>query len=468
VESLAGGERLFEVNAGTLLVPASTLKIVTAATAAVAVGWDYVFETRAALNGTIGDGVVHGDLIITGTGDPSIQGRGGTDFVSALIAALREKQITRIDGRVIGDDNLIEEPRPGLAWAWDDLGTTTGAIAGALNLGENTLAIMVAPGSEPGAPTSVTLPPEALDFPIINRSTTAARQTAQTLWAEQRPGEKGLTIAGTIATGAAPARLVVAVGNPTLWFARIVRAHLNAAAIEVQGPSEDIDDLPTPPSPGVMILTHRSRPLGEIVKPMLKYSINMYADSLLRLATGPSGTRTTADAISAERRQLRLWGVRDDSTQIADGSGLSRLNLVTPEALVMVLGRMYDPTGASPFMQALPIGGVDGTLENRMKSTAAAGNVRAKTGAMTHVRTLVGYVTTKDGEPLAFAVMANNFEGVPTTVTSTMDRMVVRLASFSRHPIGALMPPAKPGDDQASAVLRVTPRTTTRTVGDGR
>ena len=165
---------------------------------------------------------------------------------------------------------------------------------------------------------------------------------------------------------------------------------------------------------------------------MMKESINMYAEAILKLATGRAGPRTTADALAAERQQLRVWSIPDDATQIVDGSGLSRHNVLTAETLVTILRRQYD-TGGSPFVQTLPVAGVDGSLDGRMKGTPAEGNVRAKTGSMTNVRSLGGYVTTRDGEPLAFAIIANNFEGAPATVTATIDRVVVRLAEFSRQ-----------------------------------
>lgn len=432
VLSLAGGDRLFERNAGSLLVPASAMKLVTAATAAAAVGWDHVFETTAEIGSPVENGVLHGDLVITGTGDPSPHGRGGTDYATALVAALREKGITRIDGRVVGDDNLVEEPRPGLAWSWDDLGTASGVVSGALNIAENTLSVVVRPGATEGAATSIEMPAEARAMTIVNRSTTTPR-SGQTLWAEQRPGETGLTIAGTLAADAKPATLVVAAGNPTLWFARFVRARLVAAGIDVGGDAVDVDDLPELPARGTLVYTHLSRPLADIVKPMLKNSINMYADAVLRLATGPRGLRTTKDAIAAERAQLLTWGVAEDAIQIADGSGLSRFNVIAPDALLTILRRLYEPNGASPFMEALPVAGVDGSLAERMRGTPAAGNARAKTGSMTNVRSLTGYVTTAEGEPLAFVIVANNFEGAPAIVTATMDRIVVRLAGFRRR-----------------------------------
>ena len=143
---------------------------------------------------------------------------------------------------------------------------------------------------------------------------------------------------------------------------------------------------------------------------------------------------TNDAALEGLKRRLAAWGVAPDAQQIVDGSGLSRRNALSPEALVVVLQRMYDPTGESPFMQALPIAGVDGSLANRLKDTPAAGNLRAKTGTMSNIRTLAGYVTTRDKEDVALVVMVNNFEGTGAEAAAAIDAIAVRLATFSRRP----------------------------------
>jgi D-alanyl-D-alanine carboxypeptidase/D-alanyl-D-alanine-endopeptidase (penicillin-binding protein 4) len=156
VDSLDRRDRLVDLNARTLFVPASIAKLVSVATAAEAVGWDYRFETSLLTTGSISQGRLFGDLLIVGSGDPSIGGRGGGDL-SALVAAVKAAGFERIEGRIVGDDDALEEPRPQLSWAWDDLGYTTGAIFGALNLAENRTIATVAAGLTAGAPAAVTL-----------------------------------------------------------------------------------------------------------------------------------------------------------------------------------------------------------------------------------------------------------------------------------------------------------------------
>lgn len=431
VESLDRNERLFELNSRALFVPASTAKLIALAGAVDAVGWDFRYETRVRGTGPIVDGVLQGNLVVVGAGDPSIGGRGGMDL-TPIVEAVARAGVRRIDGAIIGDDDSIDEPRPQLAWAWDDLGYATGALFGALNLGENRMQVVVSPGSTEGERT-VVLQPYSWGRPIRNLSITGAPQSMPLIWPEQRPGEPFLTIAGSIPAGAAPMRMFVSVGNPTLWFARALRQTLMEKGIEVAGDAADIDDIAPPTERGgAELYVHRSPTLAELAQPMIKDSINLFGEAALRLNTAPGVFPTNDAALAGLRQRLAAWGVADGAWQIVDGSGLSRRNTVAPEVLVAVLQRMYDASGGSPWMTALPVAGRDGTLAERMRGTAAEGNVRAKTGTMTNIRTLAGYVRTRDGEMLVFAIMANNFEGAGSVAVEAIDRIAVRLAEFTR------------------------------------
>ena len=445
VHSLDRDERLYALNADTLLVPASVAKLVTVATAAEARGWDYRFETTLGLSGAILDvlgagpddlGILKGDLLVTGSGDPTIGGRGGEDL-GAWIDALKAHGIRRVDGRVIGDDDNIEEPRPALAWAWDDLGYATGALFGALNLAENRMTVTVEPGRTAGEAALLGTDSFATARLLINRVVTGDPSSPRLLWPEQRPGERALSIAGSIPAGATPARLSVSAGNPTFWFASVLRARLIEAGIPVLDTAYDVDDLdgPIDRSAFTTVHVHRSPPLRDIVQPLLKDSINLYAEAVMRLNASGSAVPTNDAALEGLRQRLASWGIPAAGQQLVDGSGLSRRNVITAESLMAVLRRMYDADASSPWMTALPVAGIDGSLASRMRGTAAEGNLRAKTGTMSNVRSLAGYLRTRDGERLAFAIMVNNFEGAGAAATDAVDAMAVHLASFSRRPI---------------------------------
>ena len=432
VDSLDRHDRLVAMNPGTLFVPASIAKLVSVATAAEAVGWDYRFETTLLTTGSVSQGRLFGDLLVVGSGDPSIGGRGGGDF-SALVAAVKAAGFERIEGRIVGDDDALEEPRPQLSWAWDDLGYTTGALFGALNLAENRTVATVTPGPAAGAPAVVSLDSRAEARPIINRVVTGPGGSPALVWPEQRPGEPVLTIAGSIPIGAPATQLGISTGNPTLWFASVLRRRLMDEGIIVTGEAADVDDLTPPPdrSEATILFTYRSPTLAEIARPLLKESINLYGEAFMRL-NADKGTFPTNDAaLDGLRKRLTTWGLPDGSYQLVDGSGLSRRDAISPEAIMTVLQRM---AGSSPFLAALPIAGVDGSLAGRMKGTVAEGNVRAKTGTMSNIRSLAGYVTARNGERLAFVIVVNNFEGTSAAANQATDAIAVRLAEFTRKP----------------------------------
>ena len=419
-------------------------KIVSAAAAAEAVGWDYQFQTTLRATGPVADGTLHGDLLVVGSGDPSIGGRGGDDL-SSFVDALKGLGIRRIDGRVIGDDDAIEEPRPQLAWAWDDLGYATGAIFGALNLAENRMQVTLSPGAREGGPTTLGAKYAAYR-PLANRAVTGATGSTLLVWPEQRPGETFLTIAGSIPAGATPVRLTVSAGNPTFWFVSVLRNRLLREGIEVTGEAFDVDDVIPPPDRAVSteLYTYKSHSLGEIVQPLLKESINLYGEAFLRLNAAPGTFPTNDAALEGLRARLASWGVASDGQQLVDGSGLSRRNVISSETLLTVLRHVAAGGATSPLVAALPVAGTDGSLATRMTGTAAQGNVRAKTGTMSNVRSLAGYVTTRDGEPLAFVIMVNNFEGAGAAALKAIDAIAIKLAEFTRRSESGEAESAKP------------------------
>jgi serine-type D-Ala-D-Ala carboxypeptidase/endopeptidase (penicillin-binding protein 4) len=292
----------------------------------------------------------------------------------------------------------------------------------------------VAAGPTAGAPAGVTLDSRAEARAIVNHVVTGPAGSPTLVWPEQRPGETALTIAGSLPLGAQPIQLGISIGNPTLWFANVLRKRLIEEGIIVNGDAVDIDDLTPPPDrSGAMVLfTYRSPTLAEIARPLLKESINLYGEAFMRLNTDKGVFPTNDAALEGLRKRLTAWGVPEDSYQLVDGSGLSRRDAIAPEAIMTVLQRMADNSSASPFVAALPVAGVDGSLAGRMKGTAAEANVRAKTGTMSNIRSLAGYVTTRGGEHLAFVILINNYEGTGAIANQAIDAIAVRLAEFTR------------------------------------
>ena len=437
VKSLKTDETLYALNAGKLMMPASNMKIVTLAAAAEKLGWEFRYDTTLAAAGTIENGTLHGDLIVVGTGDPSlVTADGMADRVFADWAGqLRQRGIRTISGRVIGDDNRVEEPSLGMGWMWDDAPTEDSTSVGALQFNENALRVTVSPGPAPGDSAAVSLAVGTSGLTIVNAVTTGVAGTATSIGIDRLPGSTRLALRGAIAVGAAPSVLAVSVDNPTQFFVNALRAALIANGIDVRGPAVDIDEvIDVPAARGTPIVSYRSPPLSMLAVRLMKISQNLYAESFLKsLAAAPGVVPTAAAGWTAAQSIVERWGVPPGSLIQRDGSGLTRYDFVTPEALVAILTHVdRDARLKGPFEASLPIAGRDGTLANRMKGTAAEGNVRAKTGSMTAVRGTSGYVTSADGEPLVFAILVNGYDSPSSTITAAEDAIIVRLATLHR------------------------------------
>ena len=436
-KSLKTGETLYAVNANKLMMPASNMKIVTLAAAAEQLGWEYTYETRLFAVGAIRDGLLAGDLVIVGSGDPSLVAADGmADRVFADWAQrLKQRGIRAVSGRVIGDDNGFEKETLGLGWMWDDLPTDDSAGVGALQYNESAAKVTVAPGPAAGDAAAINIDPSDTGLTVVSSVTTGAAGSRTSISVHRLPGRTKLELGGTIAAGAAPSALTVSVDNPTQYYVTALRTALIANGIDVRGPAVDIDDVrDAPPVAGTPVVSYRSPPLSELAIRLMKISQNQYAETLLKsVSSGPGVVPTTAAGWRTALTIFDRWGVPAGSLIQRDGSGLTRYDFVTPEAIVAILTHVdRDSRLRGPFEASLPIAGRDGTLANRMKGTPAEGNVRAKTGSMTAVRGTSGYVTSADGEPLVFCILANNYDTPASTITAAEDAIIVRLAQFRR------------------------------------
>jgi D-alanyl-D-alanine carboxypeptidase/D-alanyl-D-alanine-endopeptidase (penicillin-binding protein 4) len=437
IKSLKTDETLYALNARKLMMPASNMKIVTLAAAAEQLGWDYRFGTRLFAAGTVAGGTLQGDLVAVGSGDPSLVAEGGmSDRVFADWAdRLKQHGIRAVSGRVIGDDNGFEEETLGFGWMWDDLPTDDSAGVAALQYNENAVRVTVSPGPAAGDSAGISLSVGTSGLTIVNAVTTTGTGGAASITTRRLPGSMKLELRGSIPAGAPPSTMLCSVDNPTQFFVSALRAALIANGIDVRGPAADIDEVAdAPKAAGTPIVSYQSAPLSTLAVRLMKVSQNQYAETLLKaVAIAPDVVPTAAAGWMASQRIFERWGVPPGELVQRDGSGLTRYDFVTPEALVTILTHVArDARLKDPFQFSLPIAGRDGTLSNRMKGTAAEGNARAKTGSMTAVRGLSGYVTTGDGEPLVFSILANNYETPADVVNKATDAIVVGLATFAR------------------------------------
>ena len=434
-------ERLYARDADVLLTPASTMKLVTLAATAERLGWDDRFETALLAAAPVRDGTLLGDLVVRGAGDPTINASGARNVFVGWADELRNLGVRRIAGRIIGDDDVLDDgaletPGFGSGWAWDDFARGFAAPAGALQHRENVVEVVVEPGSSAGLPARTRFRDAGSDLILRNDVITVRADQPAGIRLRRLPGRPSLVVAGRIPEGGSPIVRNAAVGNPTLFFVQAFKKALEQHGIAVDGEAVDVDSLAARnKAPALLglrpLLRHRSEPLSTIGADMLKQSKNLYAESLVRHLGVASGSTARAGR-SVVSEVLNDWGIDGRGAVVADGSGLSRYTYLTAGTLVEVLARLYqDPDHRARIMAALPVAGRDGTLRRRLVGTAAEGIARAKTGSMSRVRALAGYVETADGEPLAFAILANNFSAPAAEVTRVIDEAVAVLASFS-------------------------------------
>ena len=424
-------DALYSLNAAKLVMPGSTMKIVTAAAAAEVLGWEHHFETKIVSVAAVGDGVLHGDLVVVGGGDPSISERSDSPGVlNQLARQIRAAGITRIEGGIIGDDDLFDDKPYGDGWTLDNLPYGYAAAVSALEYNEGSVDLVIRAGATAGDPVAIQVRPQGSGLHVDNRLVTVVESGTGRLTLHRRPGSSRLVVDGQIPAKAAPFARTASVDNPTAFFVSAFRHALITEGIQVNGDAVDIDDfLAKPDLTGARsIVSHTSAPLREIAASMMRVSQNQYAESLLRTLGGSGGA-------GAERIRgvLKSWNIADDSYVIADGSGLSRYNYVSADALVRILRQMRsDPRHSANFPDTLPIAGREGSLAKRLSGTAAEGQVRAKTGTVDNVRAIAGYVNAASGETLAFSIIANNFTVGPSMVDAAADKALVRLATFNR------------------------------------
>ncbi len=430
VKSLRTGAVLYAHDENKLLLPASNMKILTTAVAASRLGWQYTYETDVVAAGESTGGILHGDLVVVGSGDPSMTSAGPDSTFSRWASRLRTAGLHRIDGRIIGDDHRFIDDRLGFGWSWTDLAEDYSAGVSALQVDEDVVRVTLTPGRTPGAIAAVSASPA---YTALNNSVvTGAADSTPTVESRRLGDTKPVYLRGSVPLGGAPVVVALAAERPTTFFVTRLRAALIAQGIDVAGPAIDLDDIVEPvPTRRTLLFAHQSAPLGVLATRLMKVSQNLYAEAFLKTLGAENGNPTWDGGRAALRETLSQWGIDSSDVVVADGSGLSRYDFVTPAAVVAVLAHVYgDPTLKEPFMATLPIAGRDGSLAQRMKGTAAEGNVLAKTGSMTRVRAVSGYATTADGEPLAFSIIANNFDVAPEAITSTADAIMVKLAEL--------------------------------------
>jgi D-alanyl-D-alanine carboxypeptidase/D-alanyl-D-alanine-endopeptidase (penicillin-binding protein 4) len=445
--SLDTGRTLFERNSDKLFTPASNAKLFTTAATLALIGPNYRFRTTVESSAAADKyGRIDGDLILVGRGDPNISGRvfpysypvpertlPPEWVLQDLAGQLVQSGVKFVDGNVVGDDSFFTYERYGEGWSQEDIFWDYGAPVSALTLNDNTVFVTIEPGTRPGDRAFIRIEPFASYFEIDNRAfTTPAASGAAKLGVNREPGSNVLTVWGTIPTDDSGHTYSVAITDPAAFAARVFRSILLQRGIAVYGGvAAHHTDAPTlftasfkaskmysgggdtvdPPglADRVVLASYESLPLLEDLRVINKDSQNLHAEIMLRLLGREKGTSGSIEGGAEVMRSfLALAGITPDEYTFFDGSGLSRQDLVTPDAVVKLLTYINSQAWGETFRQTLPVAGTDGTLAFRFRNTPVQGRVQAKTGTLGHVNALSGYATTLSGDHVVFSIIVNN------------------------------------------------------------
>ncbi|MFN2421157.1 MAG: D-alanyl-D-alanine carboxypeptidase/D-alanyl-D-alanine-endopeptidase [Gemmatimonadota bacterium] len=429
---------LYLNDADDPLLPASNMKLYTTASALDRLGPDFQYTTSLYADGTVlPNGTLTGDLILVGRGDPAISGRfygDSTTYVFDRMAqGLREKGIRRVTGRLIGDTSYFDDRLVGPGWESGNLLWWYGARASALAFNDNVVTVEVRPGSYAGAPAEVLFHPHTDDLVVDNRVVTAGRRGGRSVGIRRRPEIGGYEIWGRVALGGPPVRHVVAVDNPPAFVLSVLRDRLERAGIQVAGEDQVVWQRgQLTRRRWTLLVSHTSPRMIDLVRVVNKSSQNFFAEQILKtLGAVFHSEGSFQGGAKVVHATLQGLGVSSRSLVVTDGSGLSRWNLVTARTTAELLVAMRYHPYFGEYYASLLIAGYDGD-PRRLDAPEALGNVHSKTGTLRGVSALSGYVTTSDGELVAFSVISNGLgKGSAIAVEDAVAERLARFSSWS-------------------------------------
>jgi D-alanyl-D-alanine carboxypeptidase/D-alanyl-D-alanine-endopeptidase (penicillin-binding protein 4) len=460
VTDAATGDVLYQCNADRYFLPASNMKLFTTALALQKLGPDYRFRTTLeADQQPSSDGKLQGSFFLVGRGDPNLSNRkfpfdlkeefDGTPekVISDLADAIAAKNIKEISGDIVGDDSYFPRERYAEGWEIDDMVWEYGAAISAIVVDDNTVTVTLTPGLAVGEPVTAETLPATPDFAVNNQVATSAAGVKADLTLKREPGSNLVEITGTLPAGSNSKELILAIQEPALHAAAMLKRLLEARGIKVDGAARSLH-LPPGPSPAesrVVLAEHLSIPISDSVRLVNKISQNLHAEMLLRTSARQDGPwEKPEDLYKFPQAFYATAGIPPDDIVQTDGSGLSRHDLITPRAAVALLTYAQKQSWFPTYFASLPIAGVDGTLQERLKDTIAAGRIHAKTGSVEHVRTLSGYADLPSGRRLIFSFLSNNMAGKSHEAGDALDALTIAMIEEFDKPETPAAPKKKP------------------------
>ncbi|MGI9141371.1 MAG: D-alanyl-D-alanine carboxypeptidase/D-alanyl-D-alanine endopeptidase [Gemmatimonadaceae bacterium] len=432
VLSLTRGDTLFEANAAVPVLPASTMKLLTAAIALDRLGPNYRFSTDALRDGNVdASGTLNGNIYIRGDGDPAFSRRFHpgkySEPVDKLARAVAAAGIRRVTGAVIGDATAFDNVLYPDGWLDRYKGSSYAARVSALSLAENVLWVTVDP-ERSGTNARVAIEPGTTTIAIRGSVQTVAGGGAAVRASYASDGN--IQVSGRIGANSPVRRFGLVVNNPPAFTTGAFHAALRNAGVQVDGGAK----LGRTPGNATKVTSLLSPPLEQLVAIMNRESINLFAELLLRNAVRGPGREGQGSAPAAQSLLRGFFrdkmGTNPALLAVADGSGLSTLDRVTGHQMTELLGYAHTAPWGSAFHASLPVAGKSALMRTRMRQTPAEGNLHAKTGTTNNVLALAGYVTSENGEVVAFSFIYNGADR--WNARASIDAMGETIARFVR------------------------------------
>jgi len=453
VRDAATGETLYEQEPGRRLNPASNAKLFTSTAALDTLGTDYTFVTDARAVGRIDrrSKTLRGDLYLHGGGDPTMLAEDYADLASQLA----DRGIQRVSGDLLVDDSFFDEVPLGVAWSWDDEAYYYSGVTSALTVSPDTdydsgsVIVETSHGRRVGSPVTVGLVPQTSVVRINNLAKTGPAGSDNTLSVDRRHGSRVIDITGSMPIDDGPSQDWATVPNPTAYAVDVFRQALRAEDISIGATRAS-----GTPGYARVIAAHESMSLADLLIPFMKLSNNMHAEALVKTMGREVADDGSWDAgLDVVAAYAEEQGVDTSVLRLSDGSGLSRFDLVSAQNVSDLLVGVRGEPWFDTWYDSLPIAGnpdrfVGGTLRSRMAGTPAAENLHAKTGSLTSVTALSGYVSNADGRALVFSMISNNYLSSPRSLE---DAVGITLASWTEED----------GGEVATVDVRDLRRTTT-------
>lgn len=434
------GELIAGHNSHIGLVPASSLKVVTTATSLALLGKDFNFTTAIEYDGNLDVfGNLDGNIYIKGYGDPTL----GSDqldvtpdldkIIQTFRLSIQQKGIRSISGYIVGDDSYFDSAVNGKSWQWNDLGNYYGAGAWGLNIHENLYYLHFRQTSQMGKTPSIGLiEPHIPNLSFYNEVTSASRSSGDNAYIYGAPYTYERYVRGTIPVGSGTFSIKGSIPDPPLFAAQNLEAQLRSIGIITTKGAISYQELRTKghqDQSREVIYQHQSPALGKIVERANIKSVNLYCEVLLRTLGKVKQAEGSADAgLEVIQNYWKNKGVDMGGCYLEDGSGLSAKNVVTTKFMAHVMAKaINDHTYSNVFYDSLPIAGQSGGMKYVGRGTAAAGNLRAKTGTLNRVRSFTGYATTRSGKQLAFSIIVNNFSGSGSAIRKKLEKVMVAM-----------------------------------------